>query len=125
MMVISLCQSFEQRGKGDLGLHKNNHNHCHFDAGEISERSSTKIGLLLRSYLWRFLLRRNDKMRRFTLSFCFIRVLLQKSEALTKRNKEKKGFDSTFLGNEKYKPSNKFTLFYKFIDSKKTNNFSI
>ena len=34
---------------------------CHFDGGEISTRSSTKIGFSLRSFLRRFLLRRNDK----------------------------------------------------------------
>ncbi|PIF34062.1 hypothetical protein CLU81_4696 [Flavobacterium sp. 9] len=35
---------------------------CHFDGGEISTRSSTKIRFSLRSYLRRFLLRRNDKL---------------------------------------------------------------
>jgi len=35
---------------------------CHFDEGEILARSSTKIGLSLRSYLRGFLLRRNDKI---------------------------------------------------------------
>src|SRR5690606_12749986 len=33
---------------------------CHFDEGEIFARSSTKIGFSMWSYLWRFLLRRND-----------------------------------------------------------------
>ncbi len=37
---------------------------CHFDEGEIFSRSSTKIGFSLRSYLRRFLLRRNDKLYR-------------------------------------------------------------
>ena len=35
---------------------------CHFDEGEIFTRSSTKIGFSLRSYLWRFLVPRNDKI---------------------------------------------------------------
>jgi len=39
------------------------HKVCHFDEGEISARSSTKISLLEWSYLRRFLLRQNDNNR--------------------------------------------------------------
>ena len=37
-----------------------------------------------------------------------------------KEQLRKKGSDSTILGNEKYKHSNKSALFYKFIDYKKS-----
>ena len=41
-----------------------------------------------------------------------------------KEKLRKKVSHSTFLGNEKYKHSNKSALFYKFIDyKKKRNNF--
>jgi len=49
-----------------LVLRQSHHTVCHFDEGEISTSSSTKIGLLERSYLQRFLLRRNDKIVEIT-----------------------------------------------------------
>jgi hypothetical protein len=53
----------EASGEGSHSeIYKDLTQYCHFDGGEIFARSSTKIGLLLPSYLRRFLLRRNDKL---------------------------------------------------------------
>ncbi len=54
-------------------------------AGEISVRSSTKIGFTSRSYLWRFLLRRNDIlneniiMKMIALAPIEVKILLWRS----------------------------------------------
>ena len=81
-----------------LVLRQSHHTVCHFDEGEISKSSSTKIGLLERSYLRRFLLRRNDKIVEITDYLTTIPIAIGSKEL---RKERKVSFLSKRKGSQR------------------------